>query len=113
MRVNGSLMELLSHQMSCGTGRSATATGLRFRKRRATARTSSADTMAPGLRLLPALRLQPALRRVADAQPEAAPDGSAEIQRHPGDFVLPLGDVVGHDPAHGRVTQSLERAQRS
>jgi hypothetical protein len=35
---------------------------------------------------------------VEHAQREARPDRRAEIERHPGDLVLPLGHVVGQAP---------------
>ena len=40
------------------------------------------------------------LRGIANAEREARPDRRAEIERHPGNLVLPFGDVVGHDPAN-------------
>ena len=40
--------------------------------------------------------------RVEYAQREAGPDRRTEIQRHPGDLVLPFGEVVRHDPARAR-----------
>ena len=50
--------------------------------------------------------------RVENAQREAGPDRRTEIQRHPGDLVLPLGEVVRHDPARAHVAETLERSQK-
>src|SRR5262249_37485072 len=51
------------------------------------------------------------LERVGDAERKAGPDCRAEIKRHPRDLVLPLGEVVRHDPTRGHVTQALEWSQ--
>src|SRR3984957_8306904 len=60
-------------------------------------------------RRLGAIARQTVLERVANAEREAGPDRHAEIQRHPGNLVLPLRKVVGHDPARADVTQTLQR----
>src|ERR1700691_4573675 len=52
-----------------------------------------------------------AVERVKDAEREARPDRGAEIKRHPGNLVLPLGKVSRHDPARAHVTQALKRSQ--
>jgi hypothetical protein len=49
--------------------------------------------------------------RVENAKREAGPDRRAEIKRHPGDLVLPLGEVVRHHPARARIMQTLERSE--
>src|SRR5260370_24950932 len=51
------------------------------------------------------------LERVENAQREAGPDRRTEIKRHPGNLVLPLGKVVGHDPTRADVAETLERAE--
>src|SRR5262245_23597170 len=50
---------------------------------------------------------------VASAQRETGPDRGTEIERHPGDLVLPLSELVRHDPTNARITKALQRAQRS
>src|SRR5712692_5036203 len=52
------------------------------------------------------------LERVENAQREAGPDRRAEIKRHPGNLVLPLGKVVRHDPTCAHVTETIERSQK-
>lgn len=52
------------------------------------------------------------LERVENAQREAGPHRQTEIERHPGNLVLPLGKVVRHDPARAHVAQTLERFQK-
>src|SRR3984893_11546661 len=52
------------------------------------------------------------LERTANAQREAGPDCHAEIKRHPGNLVLPLGKVVRHDPARRDVTETLEGSEK-
>jgi len=51
-------------------------------------------------------------QRVENAQREAGPDRHAEIKRHPGNLVLPLGEVVRHDPTRADVTETLERSEK-
>src|SRR5262245_59763435 len=50
---------------------------------------------------------------VARAQRETGPDCRSEIERHPGDLVLPLSEVVRHNPANARITEALQGAERS
>src|SRR5215472_16037617 len=57
--------------------------------------------------------LERAMSAIANAEREAGPDRRTEIKRHPGNLILPLSDVVCHDPTKGRVTETLQRAQRS
>src|SRR6202051_4785650 len=52
------------------------------------------------------------LDRVDDAKREAGPDRRAEIKRHPGNLVLPLGKVAVHDPAGADVAKTLERTEK-
>src|SRR5258708_38087824 len=54
---------------------------------------------------LGAIARQLVLDRVEDAEREAGPDRRAEIERHPGDLVLPFRDIVRHGPTRARVTQ--------
>src|SRR5262245_17468785 len=49
--------------------------------------------------------------RVNKAKHEARPDCDAEIERHPGNLILPLRKVMRHDPTPARVTKTLESAQ--
>ena len=49
--------------------------------------------------------------RVNKAKREARPDRRSEIERHPGNLILPLGKVMRHDPTRARVTETLERTQ--
>ena len=42
---------------------------------------------------------------------ETFPDSA--VEPHPGNFVLPLSHVMGHDPTNAHVTQSLQRAQKA
>src|SRR5215468_5656844 len=48
---------------------------------------------------------------VAGAQREAGPDRRTEIERHPGDLVFPLSELVRHGPTNARITKALQRAQ--
>ena len=43
---------------------------------------------------------------------EAGPDRGTEIERHPGNLVLPVSEVVRHDPPCAHVTETLERSQK-
>lgn len=43
---------------------------------------------------------------IANAEREARPDRRAEIKRHPGNLILPLGDVVGHDSTKARADRA-------
>src|SRR5216683_3300091 len=52
------------------------------------------------------------LERVENAQREAGPDRRAEIKRHPGNLVLPLGKIVRYDPTRAHVTETLKRSQK-
>src|SRR5882672_10235999 len=49
--------------------------------------------------------------RVENAQREAGPDRRTEIKRHPGNLVLPMGNVVRHNPTRAHVTETLERSE--
>ena len=51
------------------------------------------------------------LERIANAQRQAGPDRRTEIERHPGNLALPLGNVVRHDPARAHVAKTLEKSQ--
>src|SRR5262245_16743306 len=48
-------------------------------------------------------------KRVNDTKGQARPDRRSEIERHPGNLILPLRKVVRHDPTRARITQTLER----
>jgi hypothetical protein len=52
-------------------------------------------------------------KRVSKAKREARPDGGGEIERHPGNLVLPMRKVVRDDPTRARVAETLERTQDS
>ena len=65
-----------------------------------------------GDRRLGAITRQLILERVANAQGEAGPDRRTEIERHPGNLVLPLGKVVRHDPARADVAETFERLEK-
>src|ERR1700733_7832 len=70
-----------------------------------------ADASEDGRRLAALVR-QMTGERVENAQREAGPDCHAEIKRHPGNLVLPLGKVVRHDPARRDVTETLEGSEK-
>jgi len=59
-----------------------------------------------------AIARQMILERAENTQREAGPDRRTEIKRHPGNLVLPLGKIVGHDPTRAHVTETLERPQK-
>src|SRR5215510_1317485 len=46
---------------------------------------------------------------VAGAQRETGPDRRTEIERHPGDLVFPLRELVRHGPTTARITKALQR----
>src|SRR5262245_64417281 len=49
--------------------------------------------------------------RVNKAKREAGPDRRSEVERHPGNLILPVSKVMRHYPARARVTETLERMQ--
>src|SRR5207253_10108413 len=53
-----------------------------------------------------------ALERVANAQREAGPDRRTEIKRHPGNLVLPVRNIMRHDPPRADVTKTLEKSEK-
>ena len=49
--------------------------------------------------------------RVNKAKREARPDRRSEIERHPGNLILPLSKITRHYPTSTHVTETLERPQ--
>src|SRR5262245_27146619 len=49
--------------------------------------------------------------RVNKAKRKARPDRRSEVERHPGNLVLPFRKVMRHDPTSGRVSEALKRRQ--
>src|SRR5262249_35156423 len=74
---------------------------------------AEAVELGGGVRRGQPLLLRHPVHGIANTQREAAPDRRTEIKRHPGDLILPLGDVMSHDPAQRYVTQPLQMAERS
>ena len=52
------------------------------------------------------------VERIDHAQRQAGPDRAAEIQRHPGDLVLPVLEVVAHDPACADIAKALDDSEQ-
>src|SRR5262245_62793942 len=58
-----------------------------------------------------AVMRQAVVHEAEGAQAEARPHSHAEVKRHPGDLVSPLGDVVRHHPARAEIVQAAEQAE--
>src|SRR5262245_48702977 len=50
-------------------------------------------------------------KRIDEAKREARPDRRSEIERHPGNLILPPSKVMRHDPTGARIAQTLKRRQ--
>src|SRR5688572_13499217 len=48
---------------------------------------------------------------VSEAKRKTGPHCRREVERHPGNLVLPLRKIMRHHPACPRVTKTLERTQ--
>jgi len=48
-------------------------------------------------------------KRVNETKREARPHRRGEVERHPGNLILPLRKVVRHDPSRARIAQTHER----
>src|SRR5262245_22276704 len=51
--------------------------------------------------------------RVNKAKRKARPDRRGEVERHPGNLILPFSKVMRHDPTSRRVSEILNRRQSS
>ena len=65
-----------------------------------------------GIRRVDAIARQKVFHEAEAGEDEARPYREAEIQAHPGNFVLPAIDIMGHDPTGRHVVQAAEKSEK-